>query len=90
MRFGTWNVGSKYRAGSLMIVAKELSKCTLDLEGVQEVGWGRGGTEPAEYTFFYGKGHENRELATGSLCMRESYQQLRGLGLLVLGLRTQY
>jgi hypothetical protein len=34
--------------------------------GVQEVSWDRGGTELAgEYTFFYGKGNENRELGTG-------------------------
>jgi exonuclease III len=56
MRFGTWNVRSLYRAGSLMIVASEISKYKLDLVGVQEVRWDRGGTEPAgEYTFFYGK-----------------------------------
>jgi hypothetical protein len=60
MRFRTWNVRSLYRAGSLPKVAKEISKYKLDLEGVQEVRWDRGGTEPAcEYTFFYGKGNEN-------------------------------
>jgi hypothetical protein len=46
-------------------VAKEISKCKLDLMGVQEVRWNRDGTEPAEYTFFYGKGIENHELGTG-------------------------
>jgi hypothetical protein len=30
---------------------------------------------------FYGKGNENHEFATGILCIRESYQQLRGLSL---------
>jgi hypothetical protein len=53
MRFGTWNIRSLYRAGSLMTVAKEISKCKLDLVGVQEVKWDGGGTEPAgQYTFF--------------------------------------
>jgi hypothetical protein len=34
--------------------------------GVQEVKWGRGGTEPAgNYTFFYVKRNENHELGTG-------------------------
>jgi hypothetical protein len=60
MRFGIWNVRCMYRAGSLMTVAKEISKYTLDLVGVQEVRWGGGGREPAgEYTFFYRKGNEN-------------------------------
>jgi hypothetical protein len=64
MRFGTWNVRSLHRAGSLMTVASEISKYKLDLVGVQ-VRWGRGGTEPADkYTFFYGKGNETHELGT--------------------------
>jgi hypothetical protein len=33
MRFGTWNVRSLYRAGSLMTVASEISKYKLDLVG---------------------------------------------------------
>jgi hypothetical protein len=44
MRFGTWNIRSSYRAGSLMTVLKELSKCKRDLMGVQEVIWEGGGT----------------------------------------------
>jgi hypothetical protein len=35
MRFGTWNVRSLCRAGSLMVVAKEISKYNLHLVGVQ-------------------------------------------------------
>jgi exonuclease III len=57
MRFGTWNVRSLYRAGSLMIVVTEISKYKLDLAGIQEVRWDRGRTEPAnEYIFFNRKG----------------------------------
>ncbi|PNF21381.1 hypothetical protein B7P43_G15471 [Cryptotermes secundus] len=45
MRVGIWNVRSLYRAGSLMAVAKEISKYKLELAGVQEVRWGGGGIE---------------------------------------------
>jgi hypothetical protein len=66
LRFGTWNVRSMYRAGSLRTVAEEVSKYKLDLVKVQELRWDRGGTEPAgQYTFFYGKGNQNNELGTG-------------------------
>jgi exonuclease III len=52
MRFGTWNVRSLYRAGSLTTVSRELSRYMLDLVGVQEVRWEGVGTEPVrEYTF---------------------------------------
>jgi hypothetical protein len=55
-----------YRAGSLRAVAEEITKYKLNLVGVQEVRWDRGGNEPAgEYTFFYRKGKENHELDTG-------------------------
>jgi hypothetical protein len=89
MRFGTWNVRSLYRAGSLMTVSREQARYKLDSVGVQQVRWEGGGTEPVgAYTFFHGKGNENHELGTSLLCIRESYQQLRGLSLLVIGCHT--
>jgi hypothetical protein len=54
MVLGMWNVRSLHRAGLLMTVAKEISKYKLDLVGLQEVRWDRGGTEPSgKYIFFY-------------------------------------
>jgi hypothetical protein len=89
MIFGTWNVRSLYRAGSLMTVSRELARCKLHLVGVQEVRWEGSGTEPAgEYTFFYGKGNENHEIVhkriasavkrVESVSDRMSYIILRG------------
>jgi hypothetical protein len=55
-----------YRTGSLIRVAKELSRYRLDLVGVQGVRWEGSGRKPAGgYTFLYGKGNENDELGTG-------------------------
>jgi exonuclease III len=66
MSFGTWNVRSLYRTGSLMTVARELAEYKLDLVGVWEVRWDKEGPLRArEYTFFYGKEQENHQLGTG-------------------------
>jgi exonuclease III len=66
MRFGTWNVRSLYRIGSLTTVARALGKYKLDLVGVQEVRWEKGSTERAgDYTFFYGQGNGDHQLGTG-------------------------
>ncbi len=66
MGFGTWNVRSLYRVGSLTAAVRELARYKLDLEGVQEVRWDNGGTVRAgDYNFFYGKGNENHQLGTG-------------------------
>lgn len=48
------NVRSLHRSGSLMTMAKELVGYRLDLKGVQEVRWDKGGTVQAEgYAFKY-------------------------------------
>jgi hypothetical protein len=63
-----------------MTVWRELSRYKIDLVGVQEVRWEDNSTEPTgKYTFFYGKGNDKHELGKSFLCIREPYQQLRGL-----------
>jgi hypothetical protein len=64
--FGTWKLRSVYRTDSLKTVARELGKYKLDLVGVEEVRWEKGGTERAEnYTFFYRQGNGYHQLGTG-------------------------
>jgi len=66
MRFGTWNVGNLYRAGSLTAAVRELEGYKVDLMGVQEVRLGKGSTVRAGgCNFFYGKGNEHHQLGTG-------------------------
>jgi len=66
MKIGTWNVRTLYRAGSLKVAARELVRYSLEVVGVQEVRWDKGGTVRAgDYHFFYGKGNENHQLETG-------------------------
>jgi exonuclease III len=78
MRFGTWNVRCLYRAGSLRAAARESARYKLDLVGVQEVRWDKGGgVRTGDYNFFYGKGIENHHLGTGILYTTHYYQQKR-------------
>jgi exonuclease III len=76
MKFGTWNVKSLYRAGSLKTVAIELSKCRLDLVAVQEVSWDKGDSQPSyDYTFFYGNETANYHIGTGFF-VHQTYMKL--------------
>ena len=57
MKLETWNVRSLYRAGSLKAAARELARYKLDVVGVQEVRWDKGGTVRAgDYNFFWDVG----------------------------------
>jgi hypothetical protein len=53
-------------SASLKTVSRELPTCKLDLVGVHEVIWDKGGIELAgDYTCFYGNGNADRRLGTG-------------------------
>jgi hypothetical protein len=53
MRFGTGDMRSLYRLGSIIVT---VVRYKLDLVGVQEVRWDKGGTaRVGDYTFVYGK-----------------------------------
>ena len=46
--------------------ARELGRYKLDVVGVQEVRWDKGGTvRTGDYDFFYRKGNKNHQLGTG-------------------------
>jgi len=48
-----WNATILYRPGSFTAAARELARYKLDLLGVQEVRWDKGGTVRArDYIFF--------------------------------------
>ena len=50
---GTWNLSSLFREGSFTAEDRELPRYKLDLVGVKEVRWDKGGTVRAgDYMFF--------------------------------------
>ena len=74
-------------ASSLTTAAQELARYKLDLVGVQEVSWDKGGKVRAgDYDFSYGKGNKHHQ---DCLYTTEQYQLLREQSLLVVGCHIQ-
>ena len=71
MRFGTRNVRSRYRAGSLTAAARELARYEQDLVSLQEVRWDKGDTVRGGDCIFTMEGNENHQLGTGFLYTTE-------------------
>jgi hypothetical protein len=65
MRYGTWDIRSPYRAGPLKTVARELTKCNLDLVAVQEVR-----SDQRRLYWFLWKWNANGYLGTGFIVHR--------------------
>jgi len=80
MRFGTCNVRSLYRAGSLTAAARELAGYKLDLVGVQEVRWGKGCmVRAADFNFFYERVNENHKLGTRVFVHHRKVSAVKGV-----------
>jgi hypothetical protein len=61
-----FTVRSMYRTGSLTTAVRNLARYKLDLVGVQDVKWDKGGTGRAgDYICFCGKAKENHQLRIG-------------------------
>jgi hypothetical protein len=77
MIFGTWNIRSLYRVGSLMTVSREPFIYRLDLVGVQKSV----APNQQEYTHSSMERGMRRMNWVQDFYIRESYQQLSGLSL---------
>jgi hypothetical protein len=53
MRFGTWNVRSWNRSGSITTTARKLKRYNLYLVGVKEVRWDKGGHAKSMRLYFF-------------------------------------
>ena len=78
VRFGTWNVVSLYRSGSITAAAREIARCKLDLVGMKEVKKDKEGTVTLEIIFFLWKRKPKSSTENDFLYSIEWYQKLEG------------
>jgi hypothetical protein len=76
VRFGTWNVRSLNKSGSITAVARDLTMYKLDLVGAQKVRWDTGGTLIFGVIIVCTQ-KKNYQFGTGFLYPTELYQLLR-------------
>ena len=85
MKFATQSVRSLYKSGSLTAAARELARYKLDLVGVQDVTWEKGGTVKAgDYIFFSLEKDMNISIWEPDFFYTTNYQQLREWSLLMI------
>ena len=86
MRFGTWNIRSVYKVGSITAAGRELEVYILYLVGVQEVSWDKGSTVRAGvYNFYMEKEMKIINWEQDFLYSSECYQPLRQYSFLATG-----
>jgi len=64
LRFGTWNIRTLYKPGSLKYVLKEINRYSVDIVRLQEIRWpGSGNLKSENMTvFFSGKNNGNTRM----------------------------
>jgi exonuclease III len=77
MRFSTWNVRSPYKLGSLTTAARELARYKLDLVGIQEVRFEKGGTVRQRIIYFSTEKEMKINWKQYFMYITELYQRLR-------------
>ena len=72
IRFRRWNVNSLYVSGSLTAVARELAVFKLNLLGLQEAKWEKGGTVQARNYIFLWKRKGKSSTGNRIFCLTQN------------------
>jgi hypothetical protein len=81
MRSGTQDMRSLCRTGPHTTAVRELGRYKLDLVGVLEDRWEKGGTaRTANFTFFYAKDIKNHQLGAGLFVHQRIVRAVKRVG----------